>query len=408
MRLNPLVLAGLCLGLVGCRPAATPQAEPSATLPPPATSSAVATPSAGPATPTTAPLPPAAEATADPTAAPLTYTVQAGDTLFAIALAHDVTLDSLRFANGLAGDVIYPGQVLVIPAGTVVPPTPVVSPTPPTELTVVALTVLPNPADRGEQISVSWEVAHATEVSLWAMTYDRRTSAWHRVSEEIEGFPFSAPVETGAAEDQWSGRVPADARYALRFELEALDVEGRRVTATTDVIGLICHPSIAGGGYCPLAVQNVKGAYQAFEHGHLVWRSDTDQIIVIPANPDYYIPWSIEAGNGHPDPFGQTPPGLHPPGEHFAALWSSHRVEASSTGAGTPGQSSMLLGPLLGWAVGPEVLYTPAIQLDLDNTQSGILNDHLFVTLPDGRVASLSLYGGAGGTNGPSWTLIDL
>ncbi|MBM4424926.1 MAG: LysM peptidoglycan-binding domain-containing protein [Chloroflexi bacterium] len=44
-----------------------------------------------------------------------THTVQAGETLFRIALNHGVSVDALRSANGIVGNIIYTGQVLVIP-----------------------------------------------------------------------------------------------------------------------------------------------------------------------------------------------------------------------------------------------------------------------------------------------------
>jgi murein DD-endopeptidase MepM/ murein hydrolase activator NlpD len=47
---------------------------------------------------------------------PVTYTVVKGDSLSKIARAHGVTVDALRQANGISGDLIDIGQVLVIPA----------------------------------------------------------------------------------------------------------------------------------------------------------------------------------------------------------------------------------------------------------------------------------------------------
>jgi len=46
-----------------------------------------------------------------------THIVQRGETLFRIALNHRVTVDALRAANGITGNLIYAGQVLVIPNG---------------------------------------------------------------------------------------------------------------------------------------------------------------------------------------------------------------------------------------------------------------------------------------------------
>lgn len=65
---------------------------------------------------------PGAVATASPAApapapaATTTHTIAAGDTLWAIARAHDTTVAALLAANGLAdGAIIYPGQTLTIP-----------------------------------------------------------------------------------------------------------------------------------------------------------------------------------------------------------------------------------------------------------------------------------------------------
>ena len=59
---------------------------------------------------------PAAPAPAPAPAATTTHTIAAGDTLWAIARAHDTTVAALLAANGLAdGAIIYPGQTLTIP-----------------------------------------------------------------------------------------------------------------------------------------------------------------------------------------------------------------------------------------------------------------------------------------------------
>ena len=52
---------------------------------------------------------------------PVEYTVVKGDTLSKIAREYEVTVDALRTANGISGDLIDIGQVLVIPVeGTAV------------------------------------------------------------------------------------------------------------------------------------------------------------------------------------------------------------------------------------------------------------------------------------------------
>lgn len=65
---------------------------------------------------------PAAPAPAPAPAATTTHTIAAGDTLWAIARAHDTTVAALLAANGLAdGAIIYPGQTLTIPSAAPAP-----------------------------------------------------------------------------------------------------------------------------------------------------------------------------------------------------------------------------------------------------------------------------------------------
>ncbi|HAN86537.1 MAG: LysM peptidoglycan-binding domain-containing protein [Bacillota bacterium] len=51
-----------------------------------------------------------------------TYTIRSGDSLFLVAQRYGVTVSSLKAANGLQSDWIYPGQVLTIPSKGSVPP----------------------------------------------------------------------------------------------------------------------------------------------------------------------------------------------------------------------------------------------------------------------------------------------
>ena len=43
------------------------------------------------------------------------YTVKSGDNLYEIALKHGTTVDSIKEANSLASNTIYPGEILIIP-----------------------------------------------------------------------------------------------------------------------------------------------------------------------------------------------------------------------------------------------------------------------------------------------------
>ncbi|MFJ4158364.1 LysM peptidoglycan-binding domain-containing protein [Microbacterium testaceum] len=66
--------------------------------------------------------PPAPPAPAAPEAAPRTHEVRPGDTVSAIARANGVSLDAVLSANGLTrASIIYPGDVLRVPAESAVP-----------------------------------------------------------------------------------------------------------------------------------------------------------------------------------------------------------------------------------------------------------------------------------------------
>ena len=95
-------------------------ASPSATTVPSQSASVAATtePSTSqPAEPTAEPTARATRSANEPTATPAstTYVVQEGDTLNGIAAQFGTTVEAIRQANGLPGDVINIGQTLIIP-----------------------------------------------------------------------------------------------------------------------------------------------------------------------------------------------------------------------------------------------------------------------------------------------------
>jgi len=104
------------------RPAsATDTPEPAATPEPVATSEPAATPTPAPATPAPTPVAtPTPTATPEPTPAPapgpIEYEIVAGDTLSAIAVEFDVTVEAILALNpGLEPDSIQIGQVILVP-----------------------------------------------------------------------------------------------------------------------------------------------------------------------------------------------------------------------------------------------------------------------------------------------------
>jgi LysM repeat protein len=113
------VIAAAGLSALSSHP--TPTLVPSA-LPPSERASLPSLEEAEQVTAPTSTLEPPATITSSPSptstrAAPISYTVQAGDTLFDIALAYGVSVETLQTANELGGETLLLGQVLVIPPG---------------------------------------------------------------------------------------------------------------------------------------------------------------------------------------------------------------------------------------------------------------------------------------------------
>ena len=108
-----LLVLGSAFRLFGGAPAAdaseTPSASPSASSV--ASSTTVPSSSASASASITVSVPPAVT----PAPSQQTYVVQAGDTLNLIATRFGTTAEAIRVANGLTGDTIDIGQVLVIP-----------------------------------------------------------------------------------------------------------------------------------------------------------------------------------------------------------------------------------------------------------------------------------------------------
>jgi LysM repeat protein len=83
-------------------------------------------------TPTVTPLPSSTLSPADATEAAcekITYTVEDNDTLFGIATNYNVSMQAIQSYNGLTGETVFSGQVLIIPL-CARNPTPGPTPTP--------------------------------------------------------------------------------------------------------------------------------------------------------------------------------------------------------------------------------------------------------------------------------------
>jgi LysM repeat protein len=208
-----ILAAGLLLwGCASETPELPPTAAPSLT--PYSTPTVEATrPESPPSTPTIA-----------PPQAPETYNVQEGDTLGAIALAYDVSIEDLILANDLANpNVLYVGQELTIPIGGLptpsLPPTDAPSPTTgPVQETASPPTPTSSSPARVEIVQVSGSGDPAAEV---AVIHNQGGAVdlegWTLADSEGDSFEFPALTLFGDAETHLHTTTGIDTPHDLHW-----------------------------------------------------------------------------------------------------------------------------------------------------------------------------------------------
>jgi LysM repeat protein len=328
------------------------------------------------------------------------HTVQAGETLTAIAQQYGVSVQVLARANKIsATSELSLGQVLCIPQEPGAAPTPgKPSPTPSrtaapaSGLAILSLTVDPNPVDRGAVVHLSWTVRKAVAVTLWPLSFDYHLNQWFRQT---------SATYSGTGDAELTVAVPEDARGPLRYELEARDSAGAKVTAQTDPIQPFCNPAFFGGpvdaSFCLHPAESAPAEFQRFERGYMIWRSDTGDIFVLTQDPGRYSFWLLWSATGASQQIGAPPAGEYAPGGHFAEAWA--RLGPAELGG------SQALRDMLGWATSPVKSYTLMEQVRLDGRFPDF--DTLYLGWPDGEVAQMFTGGGIPhtGTIGPTWLL---
>jgi hypothetical protein len=264
-------------------------------------------------------------------------------------------------------------------------------------LRVVSFTVTPNPAERGSSVTVTWNVAGASRVTLWRMRYESKMCYWYRLRP---------PETTGPATGKWTIAVPHDATWQrtatvnqphwdLKFELEATDGSGNSVVVTSEEIRFICHPLFFDLNVtwttCAHAPQITEAIFQPFEHGYMIWRADTGQVYALLQHPEHPNLWRVHLPTGPAVDIGVPPTGLYAPGEHFREIWK---------------QLDEFWQSVLGWATARERAYDLTLQLSLMGGHPIAGHDDLYVSWPDGRVAHLIVYLSAQNYDaGPHWDL---
>lgn len=261
------------------------------------------------------------------------------------------------------------------PVATATPrPTPTASPTPvpevmPTETPVgppkiLSFTASPDPVVRGGTVTLAWK---ATDAAILGIT---------RLSEEgdifLETEAFDLPAEGSIAL-----QVPDNYVESVKYLLGVLGANGARASAYVTV-GIICRYERQIAPRCPLTQDQVWAAYEPFEHGYMVWRSDTREIYVLTTSAElddegryetYHDTWQ----EGDPvELSGTPPPGLYAPVRGFGHLYASQPPVRER----------------LGWALAPEVGYTMLVET-IPGGSGRYPGRSIYFTLPDNRVVNL-------------------
>lgn len=228
-------------------------------------------------------------------------------------------------------------------------------------LRINSFTVSPTFATEGDPITVSWEVSGTDVVSVAARNYP--------------GEPRFGPPSRYAS----SGSTTLTAPYGVReFNVvlwAAADVE-QSVTVRLD-----CRFEWfgAGGQHCPEAAASSEPAvYQAFEHGYMLMRQDSDRVwIYFDSDGSFHVrptshPWWVTGDEvDFTDP---APEGRFRPAGVFGRIWGNDAWFRDN----------------LGWALAPEQNYSMTYQQTPWAAGTGLWRFRMF-TLPDGSVMASEL-----------------
>ncbi|MBN1967222.1 MAG: hypothetical protein JW910_21395 [Anaerolineae bacterium] len=263
----------------------------------------------------------------------------------------------------LRDGTVYDQRTLAIPvlasAAATVPPT-----SAPTgggtgsQPTIVTLTVSPNPVERGGMVTVSWQVQDASRVHIY------RTNPVGQFADFLTDQP-----PAGA----WTLTLPDYHVDSAQFYLEAEGANGSTADASVSV-QVICPYTYFFGdpgqsATCPRdEAATVDGAWQAFESGFMLWRGDTNDILVL-ANDGSVSVYPDTWQDGETFDVGETPPaGLVQPVRGFGKVWAENESVREA----------------LGWAFLAESGYAMQIQV------SGAYRyPNTYISWPDGQVITI-------------------
>ena len=189
---------------------------------------------------------------------------------------------------------------------------------------------------------------------------------------DSEGDIFLMPEALGLpASGAITLQVPDDYVEHVKYYLGARDPNGVLHKAYVTV-GIICRYDEYIAPRCPLTQDYVWAAYEPFEEGYMVWRSDTREIYVLYTDGRYE---SYEDTWNEGDPVdipGAPPPGLHAPVRGFGNLYA-HQPHVREG---------------LGWATALEAGYTMHVET-IRGGSGRYPGRSIYFTLPNNHVVNL-------------------
>lgn len=224
-------------------------------------------------------------------------------------------------------------------------------------------TVTPADADRGDTVTLEWDVASTEIETMWInVRYALEYSYGEYVGESGTALPLS-----GSA----TYTIPDLPLTSMQFKLMGRDEH------TVDVIVRCPYTFFVEGDSlnpCPSAeAYEVEAVYQPFENGFVVEHGGSIWVFTNSADgkyqglmttpSEYLIPQSV------------PPDGLYPPLTDFASTWESWQTDDYPYND-------------IGWATAPEQIYTMQIQSTLYGAYKDQGATWYYFTLPDGRIFS--------------------
>jgi hypothetical protein len=197
---------------------------------------------------------------------------------------------------------------------------------------LLSFTASPDPVEWKGTVTLTWNMSGMTGAGI------TRLSPRGDVFLETEALDLPASGSIAV-------KVPDEYTEAVKYYLGARDANGVLYQAYVTV-GIICPYDEYMAHRCPLTQDTIWAAYEPFERGHMVWRSDTLQIHVLHADGScetYEDSWH----EGDPVEIPGSPsPGLYAPVRGFGNLYASRPD----------------LRERLGWATAPEEGYTMRVE----------------------------------------------